>query len=149
MYNGFEVYPMPVFAEMETGDVNALAGWYQVALDFGIMFKAPDRDGQPMVIHLRRRKYQDVLIRYAQPGSEAKLAGGWSLCFQAGEDVDRLAERAAAAPVTGKSRVEPAEDTPWNTRQVRIVDPDGRVLVFSHPRFDPELTKRMQQIFES
>jgi uncharacterized glyoxalase superfamily protein PhnB len=149
MHNGFEVYPMPMFAALETADINTLAEWYQAALGFGIMFKAADRDGRPMVVHLRRRKYQDVLIRPVGPGSPTTEVGSWSLCFQAGEDVDELAARAAAAPAAGKARVEAVADTPWNTRQVRIIDPDGRVLVFSHPRFDAELTKRMQQHFEA
>jgi uncharacterized glyoxalase superfamily protein PhnB len=149
MHNGFEIYPMPMFAGMETPDVNVLVQWYQAALGFGIVFKAPGREGQPMLVHLRRRKYQDVLIRPTQPGSETIEVGGWSLCFQSGEDVDQLAVRAAAVPVIGKVRVEPAEDTPWNTRQVRIIDPDGRHLLFSHPRFDPELTKRMARLFEA
>ena len=146
--HGFEVYPMPMFAAMATADVNALAEWYQAALGFGIIFNAPDRDGQPMVVHLRRRKYQDVLIRPARPGSETSEVGRWSLCFQAGEDADQLAARAAAAPAVGKVRVEAAADT-WNTGHVRIIDPDGRMLVFTHPRFDPELTKRMEQHFEA
>jgi uncharacterized glyoxalase superfamily protein PhnB len=148
-HTGFEVYPMPMFATMPTADVNALAQWYQAALGFEMMFKAPDRDGQPMVVHLRRRKYQDVLIHPVPAGSEMSEVGGWSLCFQAGVDVDQLAARAAAVPIAGRSRVESVADTPWNTREVRIVDPDGRMLVFSQPRFDPELTQRMQQQFEA
>jgi hypothetical protein len=148
-HNGFEVYPMPMFATMETVDVNILAGWYQAALGFGVMFKAPDWDGQPIMVHLRRRKYQDVLIRPVRSGSEITEVGGWSLCFQAGDDVDQLAARAAAVPALGKARVEAAVDTSWNTRHVRIIDPDGRALVFTQLRFDPELTKRVRQQFEA
>jgi hypothetical protein len=149
LHQGFEVYPMPMIAGMATPDVNALAQWYQIALGFGVMFKAPERDGQPTVVHLRRMKYQDVLIWPRQPGTATSGVGTWSLCFQAGEDVDHLAARAAAVPVFGQVRVEPAADTPWNTRQVRISDPDGRLLVFSQPRFDPELTRRMRGEFEA
>jgi hypothetical protein len=149
VHNGFEVYPMPVFAALETPDVNALAHWYQLALGFEIMFKAPGAGGQRVLVHLRRRKYQDVLVRPVQPGSTTTEMCGLALCFQAGEDVDQLAARAAAVPVIGKARIEPAADTPWNTRQVRIVDPDGRLLVFTQPRFDPDLTERMRREFEA
>lgn len=149
LHNGFEVYPMPMFAAVETADVNVLAQWYQDALGFGIMFKGSGPDGQAMVIHLRRRKYQDVLIRPAPPESVTPEVGGWSLCLEAGEDVDRLATRAAAVPAIGRARIGPVTDTPWNTRQVPIVDPDGRLLVFSQPRFDPELTRRWRQAFEA
>jgi uncharacterized glyoxalase superfamily protein PhnB len=149
MHHGFEVYPKPMFAAMATADVNVLAQWYQAALNFGIIFRAPDRDGQPMLVHLRCRKYQDVLIRPAALGAATAGAGSWSICFQADEDVDQLAARAAAVPIIGKACVEPPADTPWNTRQVRIIDPDGRALVFSQPRFDPELTRRMREAFEA
>jgi hypothetical protein len=146
-HKGFEVYPMPMFAVMETADVNALAQWYQEALGFGIMCKMPSAGAEPAFVHLRRRKYQDVLVRAAQPGSATTEMPGWSLCFQAGEDVDQLAARAAAVPVIGKARLEPVVDTPWNTREVCIVDPDGRLLVFTQPRFDPALTERMRREF--
>ena len=150
VHNGFEVYPMPMFAAMETPDVDALAQWYQDALGFGIMFRSPGSGAQPMVVHLRRRKYQDVLIVPVPPGSiRPEVGGRWSLCLQAGENVDQFAMRAAAVPAIGKVRIEPVADTPWNTRQVRIFDPDGRLLVFSQPRFDPELTQRWRQAFEA
>jgi hypothetical protein len=142
-HRGFEVYPMPMFAAMETADVNALVQWYQAALGFAVMFRTPVA-GEPVLVHLRRRKYQDVLVGPARAG-RAPEPGGWTLCLQAGEDVDQLATHAAAVPVTGKAQVEHPEDTPWNTRQLRIVDPDGRVVVLSQPRFDPELTERIRR----
>jgi len=149
LHHGFEVYPMPMFTAMETADVNAVAQWYRAALGFGVMFKAPEINGQPMVVHLRRRKYQDVLIRPVAPERSLGVTDGLELCFQAGEEVDQIAARAAAAPAIGKVRIEPPVDMPWNTRQVRILDPDGRVLVFSHPRFDPDATERMRRMFEA
>jgi hypothetical protein len=30
---------------------------------------------------------------------------------------------------------------------MRVVDPDGRRLVLSQPRFDPALTERMRRVF--
>lgn len=147
LHRGFEVYPMPVFAALETPDIHALAGWYQTALGFVAMFTMPGPDDVPLLIHLRRRKYQDLLIRPCP--AAVPEGGGWSLCFQAGEDVDQLATRAAATPPVGRSQVGAATDTPWNTRQVRVTDPDGRILVFSQPRFDPELTERMRRYFEA
>jgi hypothetical protein len=148
-HNGFEVYPMPMFAVMETADVNALSRWYQAALGFAVMFKAPEVGGQPMLVHLRRRKYQDVLVRPAAPGRILGGADGLSIAFQAGEDIDQLAAHAAAVAALGKAHVGAPADMPWNTREVRIVDPDGRILVLTHPRFDPELTDRMKRMFEA
>jgi hypothetical protein len=149
LHNGFEVYPMPMFVTFETTDVNAVAQWYQAALGFGLMFKAPDIGGQPMLVHLRRRKYQDVLIRPAAPARSFDAASGLSICFQAGEEIGQLAARAAAAPAIGKVRIDLPADTPWNTRELRILDPDGRLLVFSHPRFDPKASERVRRMFEA
>jgi uncharacterized glyoxalase superfamily protein PhnB len=148
-HDGFEVYPMPMFVTIETADVNAVSQWYQQALGFGVMFKAPEIGGQPMLAHLRRRKYQDLLIRPARPARDVVEMDGMQLCFQAGEEIDALAARASAATTIGKARVNPPADMPWNTREVRITDPDGRVLVFSHPRFDPAASERMQNMFEA
>src|SRR5438477_9859595 len=64
-FGGYEVYPMPFFATLECGDVNATAAWYRDALGFGIMFAGPEIGGQPSLVHLRRKKYQDVLLRPA------------------------------------------------------------------------------------
>ena len=40
-FNGFEVYPMPMFATLDVTDVAAVAAWYERTLGFGIMFSAP------------------------------------------------------------------------------------------------------------
>src|SRR5262245_64729816 len=61
-FQGWEIYPMPMFATIAVHDVAATTAWYEAALGFGVVFKAPSPDGQPMLVHLRRRKYQDLLI---------------------------------------------------------------------------------------
>jgi uncharacterized glyoxalase superfamily protein PhnB len=145
-HRGFEVYPMPLFATLETADVDALARWYEMTLGFAAMFTLQD-GGQTVLVHLRRRKYQDILVRRAGPGNAPADPGGWTLCLQAGEDVDPLAARAAAVPALGQACIGSPVDTPWNTREMRVVDPDGRQLVLSQPRFDPALTERMRRVF--
>lgn len=147
-HRGFEVYPMPVFAALETADVAALVQWYEAALSFAVMFRTPVC-GEPVLVHLRRRKYQDLLVRRAAPGTVATGSGGWSLCLQADEDVDPLAARAAAVPLMGQACIGQPVDTPWNTRQFQVTDPDGRRLVLSQPRFDPELTERWRSEFSA
>ena len=60
-YNGFEIYPMPFFVTLVAEDPAALASWYERTLGFGTMFAGP-------VIHLRRRRYQDILVVASGPG---------------------------------------------------------------------------------
>lgn len=146
-HNGFEVYPMPMFALMETADVRGLTEWYRTALGFGVMFEMPPGPGgQPMLAHLRRRKYQDVLIRL---GETRDAGAATALCFEAADEVDAIYAQAAAAAPVGRARVDAPVDQPWNVREVRIVDPEGRTLVFTQPRHDPEAMKRMQAIFDA
>lgn len=40
-FNGHEIYPMRMFAKLAVPDVDALAAWYQQALGFAIVFRAP------------------------------------------------------------------------------------------------------------
>jgi uncharacterized glyoxalase superfamily protein PhnB len=143
-HGGHEIYPMPTFVALETVDVERLSTWYREALGFSVVFAVPGiSGGAPSLVHLRRGKYQDVLIRAAATG-----APGTAVCLQAYGDVDEIATKAAAALAFGAARVEPPADRPWNTRDVRVIDPDGRTIVFSAPRFDPEATERMRRMFE-
>src|SRR5215510_7120791 len=101
-YNGFEVYPMPMFATLAAEDPAALAAWYEAALGFGTMFAGP-------LIHLRRNKYQDLLIVRGAPAEGA--TGGPILSFSAPDGIDELAARAHAAPHFGRVSVEGPIDT--------------------------------------
>ena len=82
------------------------------------MFTAPRSEGESMLIHLRRRKYQDLLL---VPASSDAPAGPTSLTlsFSADEDIDALAERVRSVPPVRRSKVEGPLDTPWNTRDLR------------------------------
>src|SRR5262245_56265656 len=91
-YNGYEIYPMPMFATIAVADVAAVAAWYERALGFGTMFSAPGPGGQPSLVHLRRRKYQDLLLTPLPPGSAAADAPpSLTVSFAAGDEVDALA----------------------------------------------------------
>lgn len=140
-YNGFEIYPMPMFATLGSEDPPALAAWYERALGFSAMFAGP-------VLHLRRRKYQDLLIVAGAPAGG--VAPSPILSFNADGEIDELAARAHAAPPQGRSSVEGPIDTPWNTRDLRVTDPAGHRLVFTARREvpDPEISRRWQEAFE-
>jgi uncharacterized glyoxalase superfamily protein PhnB len=151
-FDGFEIYPMPMFATLAVADVAAVARWYADALGFGTMFAGPSVGGQPSIVHLRRNKYQDVLLipsRGAGAGSAASPAT-LTLSFSA-DEVDELAGRARSVAPVGASAVSEPVDTPWNTRDLRVTDPAGHQLVFTSRQVnpDPEQVKRMQEMFEA
>lgn len=147
-FNEFEVYPMPMFATLSVADVAAVERWYQDALGFKTMFAGPLIGGQPSIVHLRRNKYQDVLLvpaRTAGGSSSSTLSLSFSI-----DDVDGLASRARSVAAVGASVVSDPVDTPWNTRDVRVTDPAGHTLIFTARQAnpDPERVKQMQAMFD-
>ncbi len=131
-----DIYPMPAFATLEVADVHRTVAWYE-ALGFVSLFTMPGPDGAPLLVHLRRWRYQDVLVR---PGTPA-AAGGQSLSIAGvAEELDGIAERVRDHSArTGSGSVEGPLDTPWNTRDLRLTDPDGYRLVVTARR--PEGTR--------
>lgn len=150
-YNGHEIYPMPAFATITVADVAAVAAWYEHALGFATVFKGPEIGGQPMLVHLRRRKYQDLLVALSQPGApSADAPSSLTLSFNAEGEVDAVAERARGAEPLGRSSVTGPIDTPWNTRDVRVTDPAGHRLVFTerNQNADPAQQARMKAMLD-
>lgn len=148
-FRGAEIYPMPAFVTLAVADVAGVAAWYERALGFTTVFRVPTPAGvPPPLVHLRRRKYQDVLI---VPGAEGLSAGSsLTVSFSADGEIDELAARARAAAPFGRSAIDGPVDTPWNTRDLRVTDPAGHRLVFTgrqaHP--DPEQAARWKKMFD-
>jgi catechol 2,3-dioxygenase-like lactoylglutathione lyase family enzyme len=139
-----EFYPMPAFASLEVADVSASAAWYREALGFRSVYEAPPGpDGQPTLIHLRRERYQDLLLSPAPPGSLQSPGQGVVINFLPGaEPVAAIAEKAKAA---GAPQVEGPVERPWNAREITVHDPDGYRIRFSEPI---DLTKTFAEVTE-
>ena len=125
-----EIYPMPMFAQLLTPDPRALADWY-ATLGFWELFSMPGPDGRPVLVHLRRLRYQDILIVPGDPGDTADRPG-MSVSFSA--DGTDLAATAAKARNHGGGTVEGPTVQPWNAVEIRCTDPDGNVVVLTQPR---------------
>lgn len=117
-YQGFEIYPMPCFVRFAVPDPAAAARWYVDMLGFGVMYVAPEIQGVPMMVHLRRRKYQDILLVLGQPEG----VGGVHL--DGTGELEALAARAADAHPEGPVQ------TPYGPRELRLTDPHGNRIVF-------------------
>jgi catechol 2,3-dioxygenase-like lactoylglutathione lyase family enzyme len=150
------IYGMPMFATLQARDLAATVSWYTEGLGFINLFTMPGPDGAPLLVHLRRWQFQDLLVRPARglvtpgdrpargpatPGSTCQL----SFAAVYGE-LDALAERARAHAA---GQVDGPADTPWNTRDLTATDPDGQVVVFTAARppelADPAFTDRMRR----
>jgi catechol 2,3-dioxygenase-like lactoylglutathione lyase family enzyme len=127
-----DIYPMPAFVTIESSDLARTVDFFVNGLDFISLFTMPGPGGTPMLVHLRRWRYQDILVRRGapQPGS------GWTISVAAlAEELPALVEKARAH---GGGTVDGPVDTPWNTRDVTVTDPDGYRIVYTARRPEGE-----------
>jgi len=141
-----EIYAMPAFVTLEVSDVRATVAWYTDGLGFIDLFTMPGPDGTPVLVHLRRWKYQDILLRPATGPVVAPTGSRISVSARY-EDLAGLAERARRH---GGGQVEGPADTAWNTHDVTTVDPDGYTVVFTAPRpageWDQKFAERILEL---
>ena len=120
-----DFYPMPMFINLEVSNLDISVEWYQQALGFRVVYSVPG------LVHLRRARYQDVLLFPFESGGLDSPGRGIVIQLQAGEvSVDEIAENARQSTATS---VEGPLDRPWNVREVTVQDPDGYRLRFSEP----------------
>jgi catechol 2,3-dioxygenase-like lactoylglutathione lyase family enzyme len=141
-----DIYGMPAFLTLNVSDLDRTVDWYVNGLDFVSLFTMPGPDGSTGLVHLRRWRYQDILVR---PGGTADTTPrGWTLSVMA--EASELDDLAARARAHGGGSVDGPMDTPWNTRDLRTVDPDGNVVVFTARRpegqRDETFSARIQQL---
>jgi hypothetical protein len=128
-----DIYGMPAFVTLAVSDVRAAAAWFTRSLDFIELFAMPPGD-DPVLIHLRRWRFQDILIRR---GDAADVIGA---CIQLSlaadyDELDALAAKARA----NDAHVDGPMDTAWNTRDLTVTTPQGLQLVFTARR--PEMLR--------
>lgn len=133
-----DVYPMPLFPRLAVSDVSESTGWYE-ALGFDVVYS------MPAMAHVRYRKYADVMLAAdatlpfgasddtGSPPPDRRGAGVSLFVTVESEPVDDVAGRARSSGIdVGDGPVE----TPWNTRELRLADPDGYEVVFSEGPVD-------------
>ena len=125
-----EIYPMPSFPTLTVRDIAASARWYQEALGFQHIFTIPGPGGAPVLVHVRWRKYADLLLlAQREPADAIPKGAGITLSFAVFEGrVDDIAERARRY---GAELLTQPTNQPWNARDFSIKDPDGFVLTFT------------------
>lgn len=129
---------MPIFATFAVEDFERSECFYQAA-GFITLARVPGSDpgGAPAVVHLRRLRHQDILLVRAAAAGSARPNPDASLLSIAvhGEDIEALRQslvaRAEDSPLVSISDV---EDTPWFTRDLHVIDPDGHHVVFTQQR---------------
>lgn len=119
------IYAMPMFINLVVTDLAAAEALYLKA-GFVTLATILGPGGIPALVHMRREKYQDVLMTQGAPAR-----GTASASFAAGNvDLAAVAEdlRSAGAEVAGPT------DTLWFTTDVSFSDADGNTLTLTAPR---------------
>lgn len=136
--SSLEIYPMPMFCTLTVTDVQKSAEWYAKILGFKVIFSVTDpATHEQLFVHLRREKYQDLLLKKGASDA-AKNSNGLALTFQAWSDIDTLTERAQQHGVTvvaGPHTISFAgpDGSNWGTREVIFQDRDGYRVTFTSP----------------
>ncbi len=139
-----EIYPMPFFALLVADSPAQLATWYVDALGFFRLFETAG------LYHLRRHKYQDVLV--AGIGFErVPTTGGAYLYLDADGELETLAAHLRDFPRSGSMEIAGPIQTPWNTCELRVIDPVGhRLVMTSRPANpDPEIAVRTRAMLKT
>ena len=122
------IYTMPMFATFQVADITAAETFYQ-ATGFVTLATISGSNGSPVLVHLRRMKYQDLLLI-----SGESQRGVTTISFAAGgQDLQGLADRLRSESIEG-ARIDGPTDTAWFTTDLSIEDPDGHRVIFTAPR---------------
>lgn len=124
-----EIYAMPAFVTFEVGDLEDARAWYE-ALGFVLLAKLGHGPGR--LLHMRRYRYQDILLVPARPGDSAaaRTPGARTSFAHTGPlaDLDEIAD-ALRGLVAGS--VSGPELTPWHAVELEATDPDGHRVVLT------------------
>lgn len=126
------IYAMPGFVTFTVTDVAASTHWYVDGLGFVLLAELPGPDGTPALVHLRRHRYQDILLVPAPPGEiESDQPRGRGVRYSIRAGAEDLNARAEQVRHVGRGTVEGPARTPWNTLDLICRDLDGYEVVLT------------------
>jgi catechol 2,3-dioxygenase-like lactoylglutathione lyase family enzyme len=90
-----DIYAMPGFVTFQIDDLARSTRWYVEGLGFVVLAEIPGPGGTPVRVHLRRHRYQDILLAARRSWGGGALRPGRRLARAA---VDRAWRRARWPP---------------------------------------------------
>lgn len=125
------IYATPMFVRIPTLDLEASTDFWLRGFGFINLFSIPGG-----VVHLRRWAFQDVLLVPA--GADAVSAAASTVQVSFSCVLGQLDEVAAACRELAPDAVTGPYDTPWRTRDVDVITPEGAHVTFTAARpWDP------------
>lgn len=125
------IYGMPMFVTVPTPDLVGSMEFWTRGLGFFELFSIPSH-----VMHLRRWAFQDVLLvpQTAEAASDAAVTQVNFACL-----LSELSSIADACNALRSGSSSAPFDTPWNTRDIEVVTPEGARVVFTAAKpMDPD-----------
>lgn len=123
------IYVMPAFATLPVADLAKARRWY-AAMGFTELAVMPGPADAPSLVHLRRYRYQDLLLVPATAGA-ATGTGAARLSFAHTGPLTDLDGIAEALRATNLGEVEGPTQTPWYAIEVVGRDADGNTVVLT------------------
>ena len=121
-----EIYGMPIFVTIPTGDLEASKDFWIRGLGFIDLFSAPGH-----VTHLRRWAFQDVLLVPGEPGPSVLSVNFAAVPSQLDELVARCEELAPGC-------TDGPHEKPWNSLELTVTTPEhARVVMTAARPLDP------------
>ncbi|MDE3283110.1 glyoxalase [Lacticaseibacillus casei] len=120
-----EYYPMPMFVKLPVKDIVKEANWYQDKLGFQKLYTFTDQSGSPIMVHIRRDRYQDLMLiqdEHSSVGSNVVI----NLLVK---DIAAIAEKTEK-----QSIVSPPTPKPWQAVEMTLKDLDGHKLTLTEPK---------------
>lgn len=131
-----EIYAMPMFATLPVRDLDASRAWY-AALGLVELAVMPAPDGSVQLVHLRRYRYQDLLLVPAAGEEDGATGSGARISFAHTGRVEDLEDVADALREVGGGEVAGPHATPWRAVELEARDPDGHIVVMTAPPEGP------------
>ncbi len=119
-----EFYQMPLFVKLKVTDIEASKNWYKEVLNFNSIFDFNDPNGDISMIHLRGKKYQDLMLLKA---TQVNSSDSVNINLFS-EDINTIYQ--SAIEHNTKIIHEPTIQ-PWNAKEVIIQDIDGHIFTIT------------------
>lgn len=132
-----EIYVMPAFATLTVADLAASRAWYAALGFVELAVLPPGADSEvsthPVLVHLRRYRYQDLLLVPSDDDREGSPTHGARalLSFAHTGPLEQLETLASALSDLGTGAVDGPRTTPWFAVELEATDPDGHVVVLT------------------
>ncbi len=137
-----DIYPMPAFRTLVAADVERTVDWYVNGLDFVVLFTMAAPDGTPALVHRRRWRYQDILLR---PGTDNPPEAGPSASWPSPTN----SRPSPTAPVL--TVADPWRDPTTHRgtpRDLLTTDPDGYTIVYTARRPEGQRDEQFTAMIE-